>query len=275
MGKNNNKDIESVEKLWGKSPGKNYDDIELEEDPKSIQFKDDTLSVEIEQPKDGFWNSVKVIAKIPLPPKKVFDVLTDPSNRSIFRSIKRVNYRKVIKDDGRGRKTVEVEHVGQWKFGWFKGQFTVRLLVKQDRNRGKIRFALQPIKNNFMKNFSGEWTIEPYDQDSLDEMVRYPGKRWGMWHQVTKAVHRFEERFSSQPTDSLVQLKQSVAPAMLPPPPLDRVLKSITLAQVKAIMEDLMGETKRINERESLEMKKPEHDIFSFCRSLFDSNKDD
>lgn len=161
-------------------------------------------------------------------------------------------------------------------FGWFKGQFTVRLLVKQDRNRGKIRFDLQPIKNNFMKNFSGEWTIEPYDQDALDEMVRYPGKRWGMWHQVTKAVHRFEERFSSQPTDSLVQLKQSVAPAMLPPPPLDRVLKSITLAQVKAIMEDLMGETKRIHEREKLEIsKKQENDIFSFCKSLFDSNKDD
>ena len=242
-----------------------------------MAWREGDLVVTVQQPKEGFWSSVNVVAKIPLPPHAVFDVLTDPDNRSTFKSIKKVNFHKVLKDDGKGKKTVEVEHVGRWKYGIFAGQFTVRLLVRQDRNKGKIRFDLQPIRNNFMRNFSGEWTIAPYDEDSLDEMVRYPGRRWGAWHSVSKAVHRLEDRLAHKEVASLVKLNQQVAPAITPPAPLDRVLKKVTLAQVRIIMEDLMGATERIREEKRMLREKQEAenggggvDIFSFCKSVFD-----
>jgi len=256
-----------------------YDDgtkeVELKSGKSSgLQFSDDSLSVEIEQPKDGFFCSVKVLGKIPLPPKEVFDILTNPDNKRVFRSIKRVNYRKVLKDNGHGKKTIEVEHVGRWRFGPIRSEFVVRMNVFQDRNRGKIKFKL--LKSSLMKDFSGEWTIEPYDKDSLDELVKYPGKKWGPMHQFSKAVHRFEESLWHTRTDSLVQLRQSVQPRLLPPPPLDRVLKQITLAQVRTIMQDLLDETHRANDAAMKNTKKQEDkkalkgvvDILSFCRNI-------
>ena len=45
-----------------------------------------------------------------------------------------------------------------------------------------------------------------------------------------------------------MRLHQCVAPAAVPPPPLDQWLKKITAAQVKTVMEDLMKEADRINE---------------------------
>lgn len=257
-------------------------EVEVSPGKTGLQFSDETLTVEIEQPKEGFFCTVKVLGKVPLPPREVFDILTNPQNKSIFRSIKKVNYRKEVKDDGRGRKTIEVEHVGRWRFGPIKGEFVVRMNVHQDRNKSRIRFQL--LDSSLMKDFSGEWTIEPYDEDALDELVRYPNKRWGPLHYVSKAVHRFEEQLTHTPTDSLVQLKQSVQPRLLPPPPLDRVLKQITLAQVRCIMQDLLGEVERINaEKKKRQIEdiafsgglksKQNHGIFSFCKQLH--NDDD
>lgn len=260
------------------------DDGDTVSDTNLSYFDDkDCLRVQIEQPKDGFFCTLNVVGKVPLPPKKVFDILTQEKGQ-VFRSIKRVNYRKEIKDDGHGRKKTEVEHVGIWKFGPIKGEFVVRMMVDQDRNRGHIKFRL--LKSSLMKDFSGEWTIEPYDQDALDEMVRYPNKQWGAMHYLTKAVHRFEESLMHSTTSSLVQLRQSVQPKLLPPAPLDRVLKQITLYQVKTIMKDLCVEAERIkalppaNASEVPRLKdighaEGEHDdrdkgsLAPFCKKLF------
>ena len=204
----------------------------------------------IEQPAKGFFCTLKAVTKVDLPPRSVFDILTSSENPTeVFKSIKRVNYRKPISDDGNGRKKTEVEHVGVWRFGPIKGEFIVRMMVTQDRNRGRIKFKL--LKSSLMKDFSGEWLIEPYDEDSLDEMVRYPGRQWGWGHAFKKAVHRFEEGVFGGSGKSLVQLKQSVQPRFLPPPPLDRVLKQITLWQVKAIVRDLNEEAARVKEGKS------------------------
>lgn len=214
------------------------------EDTQLSYFDDkDCLRVQIEQPKDGFFCTLNVVGKVPLPPKKVFDILTQEKGH-VFRSIKRVNYRKAIQDDGHGRKKTEVEHVGVWRFGPVKGEFVVRMMVDQDRNKGHIKFRL--LHSSLMKDFSGEWTIEPYDQDALDELVRFPNKKWGAMHYLTKAVHRFEESLMHSTTSSLVQLRQSVQPKLMPPSPFDRVLKQITLYQIKAIMKDLCAEAERI-----------------------------
>ena len=212
-----------------------------ESDPSSPHF----LTVSIEQPLKGFFCTLKAVGKIDLPPRQVFDILTSSQNPTeVFKSIKRVNYRKPIRDDGNGKKQTEVEHVGLWRFGPLKGEFIVRMMVYQDRNRGSIKFKL--LKSSLMKDFSGEWRIEPFDEDSLDEMVRYPGRQWGFGHSLKKAMHRFEEGVFGGSGKSLVQLRQSVQPKFMPPPPFDRVLKQITLWQIKCIIRDLNEEAERV-----------------------------
>ena len=109
-----------------------------ESDPSSPHF----LTVSIEQPVKGFFCTLKAIGKVDLPPKAVFDILTSSENPTeVFKSIKRVNYRKPISDDGNGKKKTEVEHVGVWRFGPIKGEFIVRMLVTQDRNRWVLVLA--------------------------------------------------------------------------------------------------------------------------------------
>lgn len=57
-----------------------------------------------------------------------------------------------------------------------------------------------------------------------------------------------QESIHGKPRASLVRLHQCVAPAAIPPPPLDQWLKKITAAQVRTVMEDLMKEADRIND---------------------------
>ena len=222
--------------------------------------KDDKITVTVEQPPDGFWVSLKLIGRIPLPPEEVYEILTDPDNHKIFRSVKAHNNRKLIADNGHGRQEVEVEQVGLWRFGPFSGSFKVNLQVLQDRREGFMGFKLAPGRSTpFMKDFSGTWKIQPYNQDSLDEMVNFPGKHWGPFHNMRKALHHFEDKIAGKHADSsLVELRQCVAPAMVPPPPLDRVLKKVTLRQVRTVMDDLFKEADRRNARKAREKKDQE-----------------
>ena len=51
----------------------------------------------------------------------------------------KVGYRKVLEDDGKGKQKVEVEQVAAWKLLMFKGSFSTRLFVFQDKRRGLVR----------------------------------------------------------------------------------------------------------------------------------------
>ena len=51
-------------------------------------WSDDHISLTVEQPQNGFWTSITMLARVPLPPAEVFAILTDPNNRHIFRSVK-------------------------------------------------------------------------------------------------------------------------------------------------------------------------------------------
>jgi hypothetical protein len=102
-----------------------------------------------------------------------------------------------------------------------------------------------------MRDFSGQWTVQPYDHDSVLELVEQPGRHWGPLHEAAKALHRFEGRLAGHPPRaSLVQLRQCVQPACVPLPPLDRLLQKITAAQARYIMVDLLREAERRNELE-------------------------
>ena len=57
-------------------------------------------------------------------------------------ALQAVAFRKVLRDDGKGRVDAEVEQIGQWKFLCFSGSFATRLFVYQDKRRGTVGPAL-------------------------------------------------------------------------------------------------------------------------------------
>lgn len=214
-------------------------------------WKNDNISITVEQ-NPGYWSSIKLIARVPLPPEELFNLLTDENNATVFRSIKKKIVRKVLKDDGHGNIEVDTEQIGRWSWGPFKGSFGIRLIVNQYRDKKQIdfRLATNTKRSPFMKDFTGSWIIQPFDQDSIDELVRYPNKKWNPFlHNAAKAIHRLESRLTGHHVESsLVQLRQSVAPRVIPPGPLDGVFRKIAITQVRTVMEDLMKEAERRNE---------------------------
>jgi hypothetical protein len=53
-------------------------------------------------------------------------------NAAIFRHMDRCSYRKVLSDDGQGRRRVRVAHEASWRFLLFHGTFTTKLDVEED-----------------------------------------------------------------------------------------------------------------------------------------------
>lgn len=210
---------------------------------------DDNITLTVEQPPDGFWVSLRLLARIPLPPDEVYEILTAPDNAKYFRSIKALRNRRVVSDTANGaRQEIEVDQVGRWRFGPFGGSFSVRLAVTQDRRRHTMDFRLIPTCGAFMSDFSGGWRIQPYDADALEEMTAGHPKHWGPLHGMRRALHRLEDQLTGRHANSsLVELRQCVAPKMVPPHPLDRVLKKVTARQVRTVMEDLLAEAERRN----------------------------
>ena len=214
--------------------------------------RDDNIILSVEQPPDGFWVSIRLLARVPLPPEEVFAILTDPNNHRYFRSIKSMKNRKLIQSDGHGKQLVEVEQVGRWRFGLFSGTFSVKLAVSEDKKQHAVGFRLLPRPHSFMRDFSGQWKVQPYNIDTYDQLVAHPldhqKHAWSPWHSMRNAIHQLEDTLTGKHANSsLVELRQCVAPAILPPPPLDKILKKITVAQVKTVMVDLLAEAKKRN----------------------------
>lgn len=54
-----------------------------------------------------------MVARVPLAPDQLYQLLIDPVEcLRIFRSLKRVRHRRVLADDGKGNRTVEVRRSG-------------------------------------------------------------------------------------------------------------------------------------------------------------------
>jgi hypothetical protein len=52
------------------------------------KWSDEHIRLSVEQPPDGFWCSLTLLAKVPLSPDAIFGILVDPQNHRVFRSIK-------------------------------------------------------------------------------------------------------------------------------------------------------------------------------------------
>ncbi|KAK9834910.1 hypothetical protein WJX81_007994 [Elliptochloris bilobata] len=240
--------------VWPSGQRFNHDSDEETEE----SWNDKDTKVLVTQPK-GFMCHVSLRGKVDLPPDKVFDILVDGDNHKVFKAIKAVAFRKVLRDDGAGRLEAEVEQVGQWKFMLFSGSFSTRLYVSQDKRRGTIDFKL--ARPGLMKNFEGKWRVQPFTQATPNEVSgRQPAPARPSWLPAAfDNLHLPGKRESA--SASLVTLEQSILPGFIPPKPLDRLIKGIAAKQIRRIMEDLRGEVANIKAgRPTLQLMAPAAD---------------
>lgn len=92
-------------------------------------------------------------------------------------------------------------------------------------------------KPGFMRVFGGTWTIRPYDNASLDQLVNK--HRPSALHRLQAGVRAVEAGLGmgGRTEESLVQLQQSIAPAFRPPPAVARVMQRIAAKQVRGPVE--------------------------------------
>ncbi|KAK9858030.1 hypothetical protein WJX84_007757, partial [Apatococcus fuscideae] len=111
-----------------------------------------------------------------------------------------------------------------------------------------VRFSL--AKTGMMKDFAGLWSVQPYSQQALDAPDASSGlpQHQQPWWQPKNPLTSFP-RFGKQAAGesaTLCQLEQSILPNVVPPKPLDRLMKGIAIKQVRGLMDDLRLEAHRM-----------------------------
>ncbi|KAJ8565316.1 hypothetical protein K7X08_007892 [Anisodus acutangulus] len=193
---------------------------------------DPSPDVKVSVPKGSLCN-LNVKVNIGLPPETVYDIVTDPENKSVFKNIKEVLSRKVLVDEG-SRQVVEVEQAAIWRFLWWSGTIYVHVLVDQNREDYTMKF--KQVKTGFMERFEGSWKVEPL---LVDQHLCHPfrPKTLADYISYTKGKGRI---------GSTVSLEQLIQPAIVPPPPISWYLRGITTKTTEMIITDLVAEAARI-----------------------------
>ncbi|KAK8691530.1 hypothetical protein V6N13_075038 [Hibiscus sabdariffa] len=193
---------------------------------------------------------LKATVDVGLPPDAVYNIVTDPDNRRVFKNVKdppnagknskhtlkcdcEVISRKVLIDEGQ-RQVVEVEQSAIWRFLWWSGTISVHVLVDQNGEDHSMRF--KQMNNGFMKIFEGYWRVEPL---FVDEGICFPfkPKTWAEYCSCTGGKGRI---------GSKVSLDQLIQPAIAPPPPISWYLSGIPAKTTEMLINDLLAEADRI-----------------------------
>ncbi|KAG6654545.1 hypothetical protein I3843_05G141200 [Carya illinoinensis] len=193
---------------------------------------DQPPKIKVSVPKGSLCN-LNVKVNIGLPPDAVYNIVTDPDNKRVFKNIKEVISRKVLVDEGL-RQVVELEQAALWRFLWWSGTISVHVLVDQNREDHSMKF--KQVKTGFMKKFEGCWTVDPV---FVDEKICFPlkPKTWKDYFACTGGKGR---------VGSKVSLEQLIQPALVPPPPISWYLRGITSRTTEMLINDLLAEAARI-----------------------------
>jgi len=184
--------------------------------------------MKVTQPKGSFCQ-IDARFSVALPPDGVYNIITDPNNRRVFKNIKEVVFRKVLEDDG-NRQLVEVEQLGRWRFLMLSGTFSTRVIVEQNRRECSLVFDM--TKQGMMKKFSGSWKIEP---------------RLASENSIGTADSNRELPNSDVPSGSWVNFQQVVEPAIIPPWPLNGYIRGVTERIIREMLSDLQRECLRLS----------------------------
>ncbi|PON35926.1 START-like domain containing protein [Parasponia andersonii] len=244
FGKDDGKNSPSSDLKWGKGAS-SFSDNDLEKQLQAWRenpsWTDPHSEIKVSVPKGSLCN-LKVNVNVGLPPDAVYNIVTDPDNKKVFKNIKEVISRKVLVDEGH-RQVVEVEQAALWKFLWWSGTIAVHVLVDQNREERSMKF--EQVKTGFMKKFEGCWRVEPL---FVDEKTCFPfkPKTWTEYYSCTGGKGRL---------GSKVSLDQLIQPAIIPPPPISWYLRGITTKTTEMLINDLLAEAARI--RGDLGSEKP------------------
>ncbi|XP_047968101.1 uncharacterized protein LOC125212097 isoform X1 [Salvia hispanica] len=183
----------------------------------------------------GSLSCLSVSVDVGLPPDAVYNIVTDPDNKRVFKNIKEVISRKVLVDEGL-RQVVELEQAAIWRFLWWSGTISVHVLVDQNREDHSMKF--KQIKSGFMEKFEGSWKMEPL---FVDEELCHPFKPNSVAEYVSfsNGVGRIASR---------LKLEQLIQPAIVPPPPISWYLRGITTKTTEMLITDLLAESARIRQ---------------------------
>ncbi|XP_059633715.1 uncharacterized protein LOC132276343 [Cornus florida] len=195
-------------------------------------WADQSPDIKVSVPKGSLCNlSVKV--DVGLPPDAVYDIVTDPDNKRVFKNIEEVLFRRVLVDEGL-RQVVELEQAALWRFLWWSGTISVHVLVDQNREYHTMKF--KQVKTGFMEKFEGCWKVEPL---FVDENLCHPfrPKTTADYMSCTRGKGRM---------GSTVTLEQLIQPSLVPPPPISWYLRGITTRTTEMLINDLLAETSRI-----------------------------
>ncbi|KAJ9563765.1 hypothetical protein OSB04_008925 [Centaurea solstitialis] len=166
-------------------------------------------------------------------PDAIYNIVTDPNNKRVFKNIQEVLSRKVLLDEG-SRQVVELEQAAIWRFLWWSGTIAVHVMVDQNREDYSMNF--KQVKPGFMKRFEGSWRVEPI---LLDENLCHPFK--------PKTLSEYMSHTQGKGRiASTVTLKQLIEPAIVPPPPISWYLRGITTRTTEMLINDLLEEAARI-----------------------------
>ncbi|MFQ6637370.1 hypothetical protein Gotur_014007 [Gossypium turneri] len=188
--------------------------------------------IKVSVPKGSLCN-LKAKVDVGLPPDAVYNIVTDPDNKRVFKNIKEVISRKVLVDEGK-RQVVDVEQKALWRFLWWSGTISVHVLVDQNGEDNSMKF--KQVDAGFMKKFEGHWRVEPL---FVDEETCFPfkPKTWAEYCSCTGGKGRI---------GSKVSLDQMIQPAIVPPPPISWYLRGITSKTTEMLINDLLAEAARL-----------------------------
>ncbi|KAH6809583.1 OBP32pep [Perilla frutescens var. frutescens] len=183
----------------------------------------------------GSLSYLSLNVDVGLPPDAVYNIVTDPDNKRVFKNIKEVISRKVLVDEG-SRQVVEVEQAAIWRFLWWSGTISVHVLVDQNREDYSMKF--KQIKSGFMEKFEGSWKMEPI---FVDEELCHPLKPKSMAEYIGCSNGR--GRIASR-----LRLEQLIQPSIVPPPPISWYLRGITTKTTEMLITDLLAEAARMRQ---------------------------
>lgn len=189
-------------------------------------------NIKVTVPKGSLCN-LSVQVDVGLPPDAVYNIVTDPDNKRVFKNIKEVISRKVLVDEGL-RQLIEVEQAAIWKFLWWSGTISVQVLVDQNREDHTMKF--KQTKSGFMEKFEGCWKVEPL---FIDQELCHRRKPSSVEEYISCSEGR--GRIGSK-----VRLEQLIQPAIVPPPPISWYVRGITTKTTEMLITDLLAETARI-----------------------------
>lgn len=205
-------------------------EMQMEAWNRNPSWTDQPPVMQVTAPKGTLCN-IESTFQTGIPPDAVYDIVTDPENKRVFKNIKEVTYRKVLEDEGH-RQLVEVEQSAIWRFLWFSGIMSIRLYVDQDRQTHTLKYHL--AKEGFMKKFEGTWEVKPVYVDAP--------------HCDRLSNPEDDPSCNRSRRASEIHFKQVLQPILVPPPPVSWYIRGISSKQTESLLQDLQAEAKRLRE---------------------------